>query len=142
MALRVIATAQMHKRSISLVSTLFKGHSVVSSAAACFRGHSGSSNLSIRAVSTASASATAPAEVRAITNFNSVTELQQKACAAFADRDIFGVRNGSKFDWMTYKDFHVQVQRFRNVLANHYGITKGDKVSDHLQAPLRRLNTH
>jgi hypothetical protein len=65
----------------------------------------------------------------AVTDFSSVTEMQQKACKLFADRDMFGIRAGNKYEWMKYKEFDAQVQKFRNVLVNHHHIKKGDKVA-------------
>jgi long-chain acyl-CoA synthetase len=50
------------------------------------------------------------------------------AAEAYASRNAFGTRNGDKFDWTTYKELGVMVQRFRNVLA-HHNVGRGDKVS-------------
>ena len=41
---------------------------------------------------------------------------------------LFGTRNGNKFDWITYKQFEREVQKFRNVLVHHnFGV--GDKIA-------------
>lgn len=48
--------------------------------------------------------------------FQTCVELQEKACAMFGDKPVFGTKNGNKFDWMSYNEFGKQVQAFRNVL--------------------------
>jgi long-chain acyl-CoA synthetase len=58
----------------------------------------------------------------------SLVELEQKACDVFADREMLGTKVDGGFKWITYAEFSVQVQRFRNVLS-HHNIGKNDKVA-------------
>lgn len=60
--------------------------------------------------------------------FEHLVELQQKSVVRFGDDPFLGTRNGDKFDWMTYREFDVAVQRFRNVLQ-HHGVGFDDKVA-------------
>jgi long-chain acyl-CoA synthetase len=64
-----------------------------------------------------------------ISDFSNLIELQQKSLAAFSDRKFLGVRNGNVFDWMTYKEFNRDVEKFRKVLKYHFDITENDKVA-------------
>ena len=52
-------------------------------------------------------------------NYSSLSELQSKSCELFKDKKLFGTRNGSKFDWMTYGEFGKEVDKFRWVLTHH-----------------------
>ena len=63
-----------------------------------------------------------------VTNFKTIPELAEEACALFAERNSFGTRKGNEYTWITYKEFGHLVQKFRNVLAHHH-IGRGDKVA-------------
>jgi long-subunit acyl-CoA synthetase (AMP-forming) len=60
--------------------------------------------------------------------YKCISEMQEKSCEMYKDKNLFGVKNGSTFDWITYKEFGKQVQCFRNVLK-HHNIGKNDKVA-------------
>ena len=68
---------------------------------------------------TPAAASSVALDARQEIEFSTVSELFEKACAAYANRHAFGVRVGDKFEWVTYKELYTQVQRFRNVLAHH-----------------------
>jgi long-chain acyl-CoA synthetase len=74
--------------------------------------------------STASSAERAPGDI----DFTTVGGLCVEAAKAYASRHAFGTRNGDKFDWTTYKELGVLVQKFRNVLT-HHNVGRGDKVS-------------
>ena len=61
-------------------------------------------------------------------NFNTLAELQQKACALYAKNPMLGTKVGSSYEWITYAEFGLQVEKFRGVLCN-LGIGKNDKVA-------------
>ena len=56
--------------------------------------------------------------------------LQENSCVKYADRNLFGTKqsNAAAFDWITFKDFATEVQRFRNVLK-HHEVGMNDKVA-------------
>lgn len=49
--------------------------------------------------------------------FQTLIELQEKACTLFADKPVLGTKNGLTFDWMTYHQLGEEVQKFKNVLG-------------------------
>ena len=57
-----------------------------------------------------------------------IAELIVDACVLFADKPSFGTRVGNKYEWMSYRELGVQIQKLRNVL-HHHNIKKNDKVS-------------
>jgi hypothetical protein len=57
-----------------------------------------------------------------------LVQLQARAAIKFADTDCFGSRIGDEFKWISYKEFDLEVQKFRNVLT-HLKIGRGDKVA-------------
>lgn len=61
-------------------------------------------------------------------DFSTLWELKEKAVKYYPTNPIFGTKNGSKFDWITYSQFSKEVQLFRNVLLK-YGVKKNDKVA-------------
>ena len=63
-----------------------------------------------------------------VTQAANVVMMQHHASIEYKDRELFGTRVGSKYEWMTYAEFGKQVQLFRNVLA-HHKIGKNDKVA-------------
>jgi hypothetical protein len=61
--------------------------------------------------------------------YETVSDLIRVACKEYADMPSFGVRKPgvNAYEWITYKQLSVQIQRFRNVLV-HHKIGKNDKV--------------
>lgn len=51
--------------------------------------------------------------------FKTLVELQEGTCHHNHDKQVFGTRNGDKYEWMTYGEFGREVQKFRNVLTHH-----------------------
>ena len=68
--------------------------------------------------------ATGPADIE----FDTIVEMQQKACQLYANKPLFGTRVKNEYEWMKYSDFDSKVQLFRNVLS-HHNIGKDDKVA-------------
>lgn len=60
--------------------------------------------------------------------FNNLAELQLGACQTYPNNDVFGTRNGGKYEWMKYKEFGIEVEKFRKVLR-YKGISANDKVA-------------
>jgi len=62
-----------------------------------------------------------------IFKFQSLVDMQIQSCSINSNKPLFGTKVGPVFEWKTYKDFDLLVQRFRNVLAYH-NIGHNDKV--------------
>lgn len=63
-------------------------------------------------------------------DFKTIPDLQVQACKKFAERPLFGTRNGMEFDWITYGEFDVEVQKFRTVLDSPpHSMKKGEKLA-------------
>jgi long-chain acyl-CoA synthetase len=60
--------------------------------------------------------------------FESLVELCEASCRSYADRQLFGVKEGPGWTWLTYARFHELVDAFRGGLAS-LGIGRGDKVA-------------
>ena len=60
-------------------------------------------------------------------NYKNISELQVRSCERYKDKKLFGVKDGPKFNWISFGEFGLLVQRFRNVLV-HHKIGKNDKV--------------
>ena len=60
--------------------------------------------------------------------FESLVELCEESCRSYADRQLFGVKEGPGWTWITYARFHELVDAFRGGLAS-LGIGRGDKVA-------------
>lgn len=60
--------------------------------------------------------------------FESLVELCEESCRSYADRQLFGVKEGTGWTWLTYARFHEMVGEFRGGLAS-LGIGRGDKVA-------------
>ena len=68
-------------------------------------------------------------------NYNNLVEMQEDACSKFSQNPIFGTKNGSAFEWITYAEFAEKVDQFRGGLAT-LGVGKDDKVaSTNLRGP-------
>eukprot|EP00538_Stauroneis_constricta_P006405 CAMPEP_0119558638 /NCGR_PEP_ID=MMETSP1352-20130426/10914_1 /TAXON_ID=265584 /ORGANISM="Stauroneis constricta, Strain CCMP1120" /LENGTH=721 /DNA_ID=CAMNT_0007606049 /DNA_START=116 /DNA_END=2281 /DNA_ORIENTATION=+ len=65
-----------------------------------------------------------------LTKFDTLHEMQTRACAVYADNDLFGTYNGdtNQVEFETYADFADQVDRCRAVLQD-LGVQKYDKVA-------------
>lgn len=61
--------------------------------------------------------------------FSNLSEMQAKACVAYAPKQALGTWKDSKFQWLTYAELGVEVDKFRTILSEKFKITKGDKVS-------------
>lgn len=63
--------------------------------------------------------------------FTTLVELQERSCAKFKDRAVLGTLSADKsaYNWMTYEQFGVEVQRFRNVLGGHLNFQFNDKTA-------------
>ena len=61
-------------------------------------------------------------------NYNNLVEMQEDACSKFSQNPIFGTKNGSAFEWITYAEFAKKVDQFRGGLAT-LGVGKDDKVA-------------
>jgi long-chain acyl-CoA synthetase len=60
--------------------------------------------------------------------FESLVELCEQSCRSYADRQLFGIKEGTGWTWVTYARFHELVDAFRGGLAS-LGIGRGDKVA-------------
>ena len=60
--------------------------------------------------------------------FESLVELCEQSCRSYADRQLFGVKEGTGWTWITYARFRELVDAFRGGLAS-LGIGRGDKVA-------------
>ena len=60
--------------------------------------------------------------------FENLVDLCEQSCRSYADRQLFGVKEGTGWTWMTYARFHGLVDAFRGGLAS-LGIGRGDKVA-------------
>jgi len=60
--------------------------------------------------------------------FESLVELCEQSCRSYADRQLFGIKEGSGWTWITYARLHELVDAFRGGLAG-LGIGRGDKVA-------------
>ncbi len=59
--------------------------------------------------------------------FSNLVELCERSCKKYADRELFGTKQGSQWKWMTYGEFKKLVDAFRGALAA-LGVKEGDKV--------------
>jgi long-chain acyl-CoA synthetase len=60
--------------------------------------------------------------------FESLVELCEQSCRSYADRQLFGIKEGTGWTWITYARFHELVDAFRGGLAS-LGIGRGDRVA-------------
>jgi long-chain acyl-CoA synthetase len=60
--------------------------------------------------------------------FENLVELCERSCREFASRELFGVKQGSGWTWMTYAQFGELVNAFRGGLAS-LGVGRGDVVA-------------
>jgi long-chain acyl-CoA synthetase len=61
-------------------------------------------------------------------NFENLVQLYERSCREFADRQLFGVKQGGAWNWITYREFGALVDAFRGGLA-HLGVGRGDVVA-------------
>ncbi len=59
--------------------------------------------------------------------FKNLVQLSEVSCEKFANRELFGVKKGGAWKWMSYADFKKLVDDFRGGLAS-LGVGPGDKV--------------
>ena len=60
--------------------------------------------------------------------FENLVELCELSCRSYAERQLFGVKEGATWTWMTYAQFHELVGAFRGGLAS-LGVVPGQKVA-------------
>lgn len=60
--------------------------------------------------------------------FTSLVDMQERACARFAGRRLFGTKLEGVYRWITYGELAGLVDRFRAALAG-LGVQRGDKVA-------------
>ncbi len=60
--------------------------------------------------------------------YESLVDMQSRACTLFAGSRLFGVQSGGAFAWSTYDAFGHDVDGFRGALAS-LGVAAGDKVA-------------
>jgi long-chain acyl-CoA synthetase len=60
--------------------------------------------------------------------FKTLVDIFQHAVRDFANRELFGVKKGGSWTWMTYAEFGKDVDRFRGGLAS-LGVARGDVVA-------------
>jgi len=61
-------------------------------------------------------------------NFENLVQLCERSCREFADRQLFGVKQGTDWKWITYREFAALVDAFRGGLAS-LGVRRGDVVA-------------
>ncbi len=60
--------------------------------------------------------------------FANLVELQQRSCATYADRPLYGTKRGDGWHWITYGELASLVDRLRGGLAS-LGVGRGDRVA-------------
>lgn len=60
--------------------------------------------------------------------YNNLVEMQQKSCAKFRDREMYGTKTSEGYEWITFKEFGDMVNQFRGGLAS-LGVGQGDRVA-------------
>jgi long-chain acyl-CoA synthetase len=60
--------------------------------------------------------------------FENLVELCERSCREFAGQDLFGVKQGTAWTWITYAQFGDLVNAFRGGLAS-LGVGRGDVVA-------------
>ncbi len=61
-------------------------------------------------------------------NFENLVQIYERSCREFADRQLFGVKQGTEWRWITYREFGALVEAFRGGLAS-LGVGRGDVVA-------------
>ena len=59
--------------------------------------------------------------------FKNLVDMQEKACATFSSRELFGTKGPNGYEWITYGQFAELVNQFRGGLAS-LGVEQGNKV--------------
>ncbi len=60
--------------------------------------------------------------------FTSLVDMQERSCARFADRRLFGTKIDGVYRWISFGEFAGLVDRFRAALSQ-LGVERGDKVA-------------
>ncbi|WP_428267067.1 AMP-dependent synthetase/ligase [Haliangium sp.] len=60
--------------------------------------------------------------------FTSLVDVQERACALYAQKRLFGTKIDGVYRWISYAEFASLVERFRAALAR-LGVERGDKVA-------------
>ena len=61
-------------------------------------------------------------------HFKNLVDMQEKSCATFHDRKVFGTKTIKGYEWITYQEFGELVDHFRAGLAS-LGVGHDDKVA-------------
>jgi len=62
-----------------------------------------------------------------VAKFDSLVDLFEKSCEKYAGNQLFGVKQGDSWQWVTYGEFKSLVDRFRGGLSS-LGVSAGDRV--------------
>ncbi len=60
--------------------------------------------------------------------FKTLIDIYESSTKKYAKRELFGVKKGGTWKWMTYGEFREQVEAVRGGLAKR-GVQKGDRVA-------------
>ena len=60
--------------------------------------------------------------------YKDLSSLQEESCKEYADRKLFGTKDGSRFNWTSFGEFGDMVTKFRAVLRAH-DVGVDDKVA-------------
>jgi non-ribosomal peptide synthetase component E (peptide arylation enzyme) len=60
--------------------------------------------------------------------FDTLTDMIEKTCKHHGNNRCLGTRNGSVFDWLSYREMYEFVGKTRNILSQ-LGINRNDKVA-------------
>lgn len=63
-----------------------------------------------------------------VKQFTSLVDMQEKSCKEFPNNKLFGTKINGSYQWITYKEFGVQVDHCRAALAA-LGVAQGNKVA-------------
>jgi hypothetical protein len=61
--------------------------------------------------------------------FETIIEMQEKACDLYRDRPSLGTKKGNAFEWITFGELNTMVAAFRTVLHSKFDVKSGDKVA-------------
>ena len=61
-------------------------------------------------------------------NYKDLVEVLERSVVQYSERKLFGVKEGSSWNWLTYGEFSKQVDAFRGGLAS-IGVKEGDRVA-------------
>ncbi len=62
-------------------------------------------------------------------DFKTLHDLIEGSCKHYPTHNIFGVRKGDTYEYLTYAGFHELYSTARTLLATEYGVKENDKVA-------------